>query len=382
MNPLQNCNTAGTRRAKIAFLYLGRSPAFSGFVVELAEAIDDRADIDALFIVADHTELCRQLTTAGVAVEPVETFYRRNLAHVALGFVGARRRILRLLADVKPAAVVTLMPHIWSPLLTPQIKRLGIPYATIVHDAEPHPGDPTARVTRWLVKDASHADIVFTLSRTVAAQLSAKRALANTKFVQLFHPDLTSGGRGAKRKRDPAAPFRLLFFGRIMAYKGLSVLIDAIRLARSQGVDIHLSVAGAGNLDSMVANLKEIRAEVINKWLAAEEVKALLSRHDAMACAHVEASQSGVAALAFGCAMPVIAMPVGGIAEQVIDGQTGVLARDISAPALAEAITRIVTEPGLYEHINANLIETASTRSMDRFVEEMTSAFSLPAARP
>ncbi len=381
MTSVQDFNSTGGMRPKIAFIYLGRSPAFSGFVLELAEAIKRRADVDALFIVADRTQLCAGLGDAGVAIEPVETFYQRNLAHVTFGFIGARRRILRLLGELRPAAVVTLMPHIWSPLLTPQIKRLGIRYSTIVHDAEPHPGDPTARVTRWLVTDARYADVVFTLSQAVKRQLAGQGTVHGGKLSQLFHPDLTSGGHAVRRKLDPSQPFRLLFFGRIMAYKGLDVLIDAVKILRAQGTRVDLGVAGVGNLEDLGGRLGEIGAEVANRWLPAEDVRDLLSRHDAMACSHVEASQSGVAALAFGNAMPVIAMPVGGIAEQVIDGQTGVMAGQVSATALAQAIKRIMEEPGLYEHINSNLMQTASERSMDRFLADMLGSLGELAAK-
>ena len=94
-------------------------------------------------------------------------------------------------------------------------------------------------------------------------------------------------------------------------------------------------------------------------------------RYDAVACPHVEASQSGVAAAAFGHRMPVVAMPIGGVAEQVIDGKTGVLARRVSSTALADAIKRLALEPGLYDALSRQLSENAGGRSMDRFVRDI-----------
>jgi glycosyltransferase involved in cell wall biosynthesis len=48
----------------------------------------------------------------------------------------------------------------------------------------------------------------------------------------------------------------------------------------------------------------------------------------------------GIEALSFGT--PVVAFPVGGIPDYVLDGQTGFLARAVAPEALAEALERAV----------------------------------------
>jgi glycosyltransferase involved in cell wall biosynthesis len=112
-------------------------------------------------------------------------------------------------------------------------------------------------------------------------------------------------------------------------------------------------------------------AEVINRWLSDAETDELLARYDAMACSHVEASQSGVAALAFGNCMPVIATPVGGLSEQVIFGRTGVLAAAATPQAFADAVHQLVTIPNLYDQISAQLMQTREQRSMHKFLTEL-----------
>ncbi|MFV0298911.1 MAG: glycosyltransferase family 4 protein, partial [Hyphomicrobiaceae bacterium] len=337
--------------ARVGFIYLGRSPAFGSFVVELAEAVQRRSDLRAYFIVASGTPMVERLVGTGADVFLVDTFYRSNLARVAFGLPKARREIGRKLRAEPPDAVVTLMPHIWSPLLRGRIKSLTSTYATIVHDATPHPGDPTAHLTRWLVQDARKADVVLTLSQAVTRQLSTNSWLDSSRVQTLFHPDLLSGGKPMVRRLDSGRAFRLLFFGRIMAYKGLDQLLDAADLLAQEGLRIELGVAGLGSLGPFRERLEQMGAMIANRWLDVDEVGALLQDYDAMACSHVEASQSGVAALAFGNAMPVIGMPVGGIAEQVIDGETGVLTADVSAVGLADAIRRLIRQEGLYERI-------------------------------
>ena len=128
-----------------------------------------------------------------------------------------------------------------------------------------------------------------------------------------------------------------------------------------------------GDLSSQRERLTTLGAEIINRWLEDDEVPGILARYDAIALSHIEASQSGVAAAAFGNCMPVVAMPVGGIAEQVVDGRTGVLAHRTSARSFADAIYRLATDPELYARISAHLSATAEDRSMARFVDELVS---------
>ncbi len=70
----------------------------------------------------------------------------------------------------------------------------------------------------------------------------------------------------------------------------------------------------------------KLGANVVNRWLNEEESPTALSAHHAVVLAHIEASQSGVAASAVGAGAPIISTPVGGLREQVVDGETGLLA--------------------------------------------------------
>ncbi len=46
---------------------------------------------------------------------------------------------------------------------------------------------------------------------------------------------------------DPAQPLELAYFGRLVAYKGMDRVVEAVRIARSQGVDVRLTLIGAGD---------------------------------------------------------------------------------------------------------------------------------------
>ena len=130
---------------------------------------------------------------------------------------------------------------------------------------------------------------------------------------------------------------------------------------------------GSGHIRSETRDLlHRLGAEVENRWIPNERITSILDRYDSVVCAHLEASQSGVAATAFGHAMPVVALPTGGIVEQVKDRETGILASRVTAEALAYAIAQLANTPGLYDSISRNLAHTAHQRSMSNFLDCIT----------
>ncbi len=360
----------GPEPTSIAFVSLGRRGALCRLTIELARAANEMEGLNAGYFVSSANELIEQFRREQLTLFECETFGASSPVGVARNFVRLRRQLLDYVRRERPLGVVTLMPHLWTPLLAPAVRRLGALYATVIHDGAAHPGDPTGLVSGWLKRDGTGADLVVTLSQAVAQQLFAGGRIERERILRLFHPDLAFNGPPTAR-RHPRRPFRVLFLGRIMPYKGLSVLVEAMEMLRRAGVTAELGVVGSGELGALTPRLEALRAEVINRWVGDSEIGPILARYDAMACAHVEASQSGPAAAAFGSAMPVAGMPVGGIAEQVIDGATGVLARRASAPAFAEVLHRLIADPPLYERISRHLAATAESRSMRRFLHEL-----------
>lgn len=365
--------TLGAHRPRVTFIYLGTANAFASFVIELANASRFLTDIQCAFIVAADRPLNAELTSLGVRVLSVPAIDQHRPLDFFRRYFQARKAVLSFLDTEKPERVITLMPHVWSPVLAPAIKRRCSAYVTIVHDAASHPGDRSGWVTPWLLWDARLADSVVTLSRSVAQVLMRRRVVPSRRVLSLYHPHLKARGRNEIRQLETGRPLRLLFFGRILAYKGLPLLVEAIELLKARGVSVSLGVVGAGDIGSLRSRLAALDAEVINRTLPDAEVAELLTRYDAVTCSHIEASQSGVAALAFGNCMPVVATPVGGLVEQVIPGQTGVLAASVTPRALADAIYQLNATPGFYDQISRCLKEIYPDRSMAKFLAEMFS---------
>jgi glycosyltransferase involved in cell wall biosynthesis len=356
------------------FTYWGRRGPLSQFALELGRTAQAEPGIRAVLSISRQNENFDAFRVLGPALFPVNTF-QTNIGAVtqAWRIPFLRRELLRRIRRDKIKAIIELMPHVWTRLVSREFRRLGVRYVTVVHDADPHPGDRTGVLNGWLDASMRTADVVLTLSAAVAERLGCLGWVPRSKIFPLFHPDLSYAPPVALHPPREGEVLRLLFLGRIMPYKGLSLFLDAVDVLRHRGVAVKVGVYGEGKLGSNTTRLEAMGAEVVNRWLSVREIGSILPHFHAVVLSHLEASQSGVAAAALGAGLPVIATPVGGLVEQIIDGVTGIIAERAEAHALAEAIMRLHVSPELYCAICDGIARTRENRSMVKFVKDAVS---------
>jgi glycosyltransferase involved in cell wall biosynthesis len=160
---------------------------------------------------------------------------------------------------------------------------------------------------------------------------------------------------GEESRRD-SSELRLLFVGTYGRRKGCPELLDALAEVRGGGLAAALTLVGreehrgeeeelrrrAGRLD--VAHAVEFAGVMPRNRLQSvyqgADVFCLPSRVEGLPLALLEA-------MAFG--LPVIATPVGGIPDVVLDGETGYLVEPGDAGALAAAIAKLAASGPLRE---------------------------------
>jgi glycosyltransferase involved in cell wall biosynthesis len=139
----------------------------------------------------------------------------------------------------------------------------------------------------------------------------------------------------------------LLFAGFVRPYKGLDVLLDALALVEQP---CHLLVAGefwqgTAVYEAQITRLGLVdRVTLLDEYLSNETLAACLQRANVVVLPYRSATQSAVVQLAFGAGCPVITTDVGGLAEVVENGRTGLVIEPESAFALAWAIDRYLGE--------------------------------------
>jgi glycosyltransferase involved in cell wall biosynthesis len=85
--------------------------------------------------------------------------------------------------------------------------------------------------------------------------------------------------------------------------------------------------------------------EVVNRWIAEDEIGDLFMRSDLIVLPYTSASQSGVIPIAAAFGLPVVATREGGLVEQVEDGVSGWLVDAGDAEALAASMRVALSSP-------------------------------------
>ena len=152
----------------------------------------------------------------------------------------------------------------------------------------------------------------------------------------------------------PDAP-RALFVGVLERYKAFDVLVDAWRRVAGAVPDAVLHIVGQGTLAPLAQRLVDELPGLV-EWapsLTTEEIAAALdastllvlpSRSEGMGRVVIEAAARGRA---------VVGSRVGGIPDVVTEGETGLLVPPDDPAALAEVLTRVLSDRSLAERLGA-----------------------------
>ncbi len=325
---------------KILVWHWGRRGAGPLFALRLTEAINQLVGHHADLSLSSGAEILHgQNLPDCVWAEPT---YRNVLGYLTqkalnIFFAGRTRRRLSL---IKPDLAICAMPSLLDQRLSNALNTLKIPYAVIVHDASAHPGDSLSFRFLDQARLLRGARYLVTLSAHVAADLESQNyGFSGQEIIKLWHPPFSFGARPPPPLTHAGLP-RVLFFGRLLAYKGLDLLADALS---SLGSDLPfvVKICGDGPISPELLRLQTMRrVEIDRRWIPEDELPELLAWSDAVVLPYREASQSGVAAAALAQGRYVLATMVGGLTEQ-LSHQALALLVEPNAAALAAGLTKI-----------------------------------------
>lgn len=168
----------------------------------------------------------------------------------------------------------------------------------------------------------------------------------------------------------------ILFFGYVRPYKGLMVLIEAMK----QIAGVLLLVVGEfydeeAKYRQRVKNLNlESCIRFIADYVPNEDVTTYFSAADVIVLPYLSATQSGITQIAYNFDKPVIATNVGGLAEVVIDGKTGFIVPPNNPGAIASAVKRFY-EGQMEKEFKANVKIEKKKYSWDNFVDAIEGFF-------
>lgn len=243
---------------------------------------------------------------------------------------------------------IVVLPF-WHAALAPALtgvareaRRRGVRkvYA-LMHNASSHDGRLWDQMlSRRFLKAV---DGVITLSEPVSQTLSEWQPHT------LFHP-LYDQHSVATRKSEARRKLGLkdeahvhLFFGLIRPYKGLSVLLKALSMLPENHEVI---VAGEcyGSWEPYAREISKLglesRVHIHNEFIDDRDVPVFFAASDNLVLPYLQASQSGVTALALHHEKRVIASDVGDLSQSIVPELTGRLVPAGNADALSAAMSK------------------------------------------
>jgi glycosyltransferase involved in cell wall biosynthesis len=157
---------------------------------------------------------------------------------------------------------------------------------------------------------------------------------------------------------------RLGYFGQLNRFKGIHVLLEAMRILEKDRVDAHLWIHGA-NLDLQAPEFQRQVADLLAKCKAnvtvlgkyqPDALPRLMADIDWVVVPSIWWENSPlVIQEAFLHGRPVISSDIGGMAEKVTDGVDGLHFHARDAVSLAQTIRRATTTPDLWQSLRTGI---------------------------
>lgn len=200
---------------------------------------------------------------------------------------------------------------------------------------------------RAIVAASQH---LIAVSQAVADYAVSHGAAPNKITVQPNAVDSDAFQPATQRHKGPP---RIAFVGRLIQNKGPQYLVEAVpELARAvPGVEVWFIGDGPMRA-SLEARTRALDVEESVQFFGTrEDVDQLLQAVDIFARPSLMEGLPLTVLEAMATGLPVVATPVGGTPEVVKDGTNGLLVPPSDVDALAQALIRLATNPGLRQQL-------------------------------
>jgi len=238
--------------------------------------------------------------------------------------------------------------HHWNPVILLLAKWLGAKTILTIHDAVFHPGEWQWGQGWFQNRAMRRANRLIVLSEFVKKQLPVS---LQGKTTVIPHPVLLP--QTTVPRRVFKLPLRLLFLGRMARYKGVDLLLEAVKDFSAEKIQ-HLTLAGLPMQETVLPETA-FPIQKIERWLNESEITPLLQEHDVLILPYREASQSGVVALGIPAAIPMVVTKVGGLPEQLAEKEAVWV--EPTVHSIRAGIVQLLENPNLYENLHQQLLQ-------------------------
>lgn len=278
---------------------------------------------------------------------------------------------------IQPELVIT---SYWMPFFAPslgtvsrRLRKKNFKVISILHNVLPHEkriGDTALskfffRQNSGLVvlNEESHKDLI--------------KLMPDSNTLVHPHPFYNHYGQKIDKKEArkklniPENKKVILFFGFIRDYKGLDILLEAMK-----DEEYYLIIAGEcyGSFEKYnniidKNNLKE-RTCLNIKYISDDDISVYFSAADATVLPYRSGTQSGIIGISYHFNVPVIVADTGGLKEMVDEGKTGIIMQSAETQNIKSALNKFYNNYNAEVYIkNINAIK--EKYSWDSFAEDV-----------
>ena len=257
--------------------------------------------------------------------------------------IGVFFKIRNELKTISPDCIYSPMSDLWQNLIFSLFIPKGIIRVRTIHDLVRHKGEDSLLLRVNHKFSFFFCEKIVVLSRKFVSDLN-KKGIDSNNIIVIPHPNLNYYVSNSFQCHNTFHN-RIMFFGRIVKYKGLDILLSALKIVVKTIPSLKIVIAGAGDTSPYTSLFNELRDNLELKLyeIPNDEIASLFGHVDYLVLPYIEASQSGVIPLAYSFGKPVIASDVGAISEQVtLD--TGILVEPGNVEHLASAIIALTMD--------------------------------------
>lgn len=250
----------------------------------------------------------------------------------------------------------------------------GIGYSMTIHG--PHIFfDPT----HWALREKlKYSRFVVCISHYCKSQMMLFSDQADWGRLLVIHCGVDVG-QFRQIEVKPRAR-KLLYTGRLASEKGLPVLFESLKLLDQQGYDFELTLVGDGeerkSLEELAQQMDIAGRLVFAGFASQDGVRGYLLQSDVFILPSFAEGVPVSLMEAMACGIPVIATQVGGIAELIETGETGLLVPPSDPAMLRDAIARYLDNYDLRKKVSRlGRKKVMSDFSLDSEVDQLVRLF-------
>jgi glycosyltransferase involved in cell wall biosynthesis/predicted metal-dependent phosphoesterase TrpH len=254
-------------------------------------------------------------------------------------------------------------------------KATGLPFAvshstqlaryTLALTGDRLAAEAVRAASTWVYRNA---DAVFAPTSTIAEGLSAEGVLESRIRIFSRGTDTLRFGptrrswrmrRALARDRDAVI---VLAVARLSAEKGLDRLIDAVELLQGEGLRVRLAIVGDGPGRPALERRVRGRSHRLMGSMTGDRLAAAYASAD-LFCLPSDTETLGQVVLeAQASGLPAVVPAGSALAEQVVDGVTGLVAASSGAEQVADALRPLIVDATLRRRLSRGARELMLTR--------------------